>query len=158
MDNPLFKGDLHIPRTKPFSNDTWEIGTNLDSGVEVSEREPMIFPAPCRIVGLYPSIIPNDSSGLVVPTVDDIMVLLDFNQQRRYTANVGQSTQALRGSGFVTLGAMNTLIRDLDIVVDNPRPQAGFQFRWKRYIQGTPIYRSVVVSCALFVEINDGGY
>ncbi len=153
--NVRFSGDLHVPSTKPFSNDTWEIGTNLDSAVEVSEREPIIFPAPCRIVGLYPSITLNDATGLIVPTADDILVLLDFNQQRRYTANVGQSSQALRGSGFVTLGALNTAIRDLDIVVDNPRPQAGFQFRWKRFVQGTPLYRSVIVSVALFVEIND---
>lgn len=153
--NPRFTKDLHVSRLKPYSNDTWEASASLLGSLIQSEREPIIFPAPCRIVGIYPSITINDASGLIVPTADDIMVMLDMNQQRRYTANVGQTSQARNGDGFVTLASLNTNIRDLNIEVDNSRPQAGMQFRWKRFIQGTPIYRDVIVSLALFVEIDD---
>jgi hypothetical protein len=83
------------------------------------------------------------------------MVLLDFNQQRRYTAQIGQTTQAQRAQGFVTLRSLDTVLRDLNIEVLNPSPQMAMQFRWKRFTQGTPIVPDRVVSVAMFVEIND---
>lgn len=155
MENS-FKNDLHVPKVKPFSNDTWEVQGSLLNTQEVSQRVPLIFPNPCRIVGLYPSLTINSNpAGLTVAGLDDIMVLFDMNQQRRYTNQIGQTSQAQAGQGFVTLNAMNTLFRDLNIEVDNARPNAGFQFRWKRFVQGAPIYPSQIVSLALFVEIRD---
>lgn len=153
--NPRFRNDLHVPRVKPFSNDTWEASASLPGANLESEQEPIIFPAACRIVGIYPSITLNDASGLVIPTTDDILVQLSMNKQRNYTANVGQTSQARNGDSFVTLASLNTAIRDLNIEVLTARPQASMKFRWKRYTQGTPIYRDVIVSLALFVEIND---
>ncbi len=153
--NLRFSGELHVPRVKPFSNDTWEASASLPGTVIQSEQEPILFPAACRIVGIYPSITLNDAGSLLVPTADDIMVQLSMNKQRVYTANVGQTSQARNGDGFVTLAALNTLIRDLNIVVETARPQASMAFRWKRFVQGTPIYRDVIVSLALFVEIAD---
>ncbi len=155
-DNPRFKNDLHVARVKPFSNDTWEASAYLPGATIESEQEAVIFPAQCRIVGLYASITLNDANGgLLIPTTDDIMIQLSMNKQRNYTANVGQTSQARNGDSFVTLASLNTTIRDLNIVVDSPRPQAGMKFRWKRFTQGTPIYRDVIVSLSLFVEIND---
>lgn len=154
-DNPRFQNDLHVPRVKPFSNDTWEASVSLLGAVIQSEQEPIVFPAPCRIVGIYPSITLNDSGSLLVPTTDDILINLSMNKKRTYTANVGQTSQARNGDAFVTLAALNTVIRDLNIVVDNSRPQASIAARWKRFVQGTPIYRDVIVSLALMVEIDD---
>jgi len=81
------------------------------------------------------------------------MILLDFNQKRKYTAQVGQTSQAQRGQGFVTLNALNTLFRDLEIEVTNERPVMDVQFRWKRFTQGTPIFPDQAVSLAFFVEV-----
>jgi len=156
QSNPRFKNDLHVPRVKPFSNDTWEASASLPGTVIQSEQEPIVFPNSCRIVGIYPSITINDSNeGLLVPTPDDIMVTLSMNKQRNYTANVGQTSQARNGDAFVTLAALNTAIRDLNIEVLTPRPQASMAFRWKRFVQGSPIYHDVIVSLSLFVEIDD---
>jgi hypothetical protein len=156
MGNPRFKNDLHVPRVKPFSNDTWEASASLLGSQIQSEQEPIIFPSECRIVGIYPSITLNDSATeLLTPTLDDILVNLSMNKQRNYTANVGQTSQARNGDAFVTLNSLNTSIRDLNIEVLTPRPQAGMAFRWKRFVQGSPIYRDVIVSLALFVEIDD---
>lgn len=157
MDNPRFRKALHVVRDKPFSNDTWEVQGSLLATDEQTEVIPLIFPAPCRVVGVYPSITINGStSGVIVPVVDDIMTLIEFNQKRRYTNQIGQTTQAQRGQGFVTLGSLDTRVRDLDIEVENSRPQLGCQFRWKRFTPGTPIYCDIIVSLALFVEIDDG--
>lgn len=157
MNDARFKGDLHVPRVKPFSSDTWEVQGNLQGTIEISERVSLVYPAPCRIVGLYPSLTINGATpgGGSIPTLDDIMVYFDANQQRRFTNQIGQTTQAQRQQGYVTLNALNTVIRDLNIVIDNARPDTGFQFRWKRFVQGAPIYPDMIVSLALFVEIND---
>lgn len=151
----MFSQAIQVPRMKPAARDTWEIQGVLLSTQERSEVVPMYFPGPCRIVGLYPSlsgIAPVDP--LVAPTLDDIMVSVDFNQERKYTSQIGQTSQAQRMQSFVTLNAMNTLYRDLDIEVLNARPTMGVQFAWKRFTQGTPIFPDRIVSLAFFVEVK----
>ncbi len=151
----MFKNAIHVPRLKPAANDTWELQGVLLNAQETSEVIKMDFPGPCKLVGMYPSIssVPA-GGGLVVPTLDDIMVLLDFNQKRQYTAQVGQTSQAQRAQGYVTLNSLNTLHRDLEIEVTNERPVMDVQFRWKRFTSGTPIFvDNVVVSMAFFVEV-----
>lgn len=149
-----FKQAIHVPRMKPSAQDTWELQGSLLGAQERSETISMDFPGPCKIVGMYPSLSgPAPTGGLVQPTLDDIMVMLDFNQQRKYTAQIGQTSAAQRGQGFVTLNALNTLFRDLDIEIANARPVMGVMFRWKRFTQGTPIYTDQEVSLAFFVEV-----
>lgn len=154
MSNDMFKSAIHVPRLKPAAQDTWELQGSLLGTQETSETVPMNFPGPCKIVGMYPSLsgIPA-TGGLETPTLDDIMILLDFNQKRKYTSQIGQTSQAQRAQGFVTLNALNTLFRDLEIEQTNERPVMDVQFRWKRFTQGTPIYPARIVSLAFFVEV-----
>jgi hypothetical protein len=149
-----FKQAIHVPLLKPAARDTWELQGSLLGTLEMSETIALTFPGPCRLVGCYPSLsgIPA-VGGLETPTLDDIMVMLDFNQKRKYTAQIGQTSQAQRMQGFVTLNAMNTIFRDLDIEVMNERPVMDVQFRWKRFTLGTPIFPDRVVSMAFFVEV-----
>ncbi len=150
----MFKNAIHVPRLKPAANDTWELQGVLLGAQETSETIKMDFPGPCKLVGMYPSLSQVPPTGqLIAATLDDIMILLDFNQKRQYTAQVGQTTQAQRAQGFVTLNSLNTLFRDLEIEVTNERPVMDVQFRWKRFTQGTPIYPDQVVSLAFFVEV-----
>lgn len=149
-----FTQAIHVPRLKPSARDTWELQGVLLGAQETSETIKMDFPGPCKIVGMYPSLSgPAATGGLVVPTLDDIMMLLDFNQKRQYTAQVGQTSQAQRAQGYVTLNAMNTIYRDLDIEIENARPVMDVQFRWKRFTQGSPLFTDQVVSLAFFVEV-----
>jgi len=150
-----FTQAIHVPRLKPAARDTWELQGVLLGTQETSVTVKMDFPGPCRLVGMYPSLsgIPA-TGGLETPTLDDIMLLLDFNQERRYTSQVGQTTAAQRAAGFVTLNSMNTLYRDLDIEVMNSRPVMDVQFRWKRFTQGTPIFPDRIISLAFFVEVK----
>ena len=150
----MFTQAIHVPRLKPSARDTWELQGALLGAQETSETIAMDFPGPCKLVGMYPSIsgVPP-TGGLVQPTLDDIMILLDFNQKRKYTAQVGQTAQAQRAQGFVTLASLDTRIRDLEIEVMNERPVMDVQFRWKRFVQGAPIFEDQVVSLAFFVEV-----
>jgi hypothetical protein len=149
-----FKNAIHVPRLKPAASDTWELQGSLLGSQETSETISMQFPGPCKIVGMYPSLSGVPISGnLELPTLDDIMVTLDFNQQRKYTSQIGQTSQAQRAQAFTTLNALNTLYRDLEIEVTNARPVMGVQFRWKRFTQGTPIFPDRIVSLAFFVEV-----
>lgn len=150
----MFKNAIHVPRLKPAANDTWELQGSLLGTLETSETIQMTFPGPCKLVGMYPSLSGvAPTGGLVAPTLDDIMILLDFNQKRKYTAQVGQTSQAQRSQGFVTLNALNTLHRDLEIEITNERPVMDVQFRWKQFTQGTPLYPDRIVSLAFFVEV-----
>jgi hypothetical protein len=154
MSSDMFKTAIHVPRLKPAANDTWELEGSLLGAQETSDVIKIDFPGPCKIVGMYPSLSqPPAGGGLVTATLDDILMLLDFNQKRQYTARIGQTSLAQRAQGFVTLNSMNTLHRDLDIEVTNERPVMDVQFRWKRFTQGTPIYVDQVVSLAFFVEV-----
>ena len=149
-----FKQAIHVPQLKPAARDTWELQGSLLGTLEMSETIALMFPGSCRLVGMYPSLsgVP-ESGGLETPTLDDIMVMLDFNQKRKYTSQIGQTSQAQRAQGFVTLNSLNTLFRDLDIEVMNERPVMDVQFRWKRFTQGTPIFPDRIVSMAFFVEV-----
>lgn len=153
MSSDLFKQAIHVPRLKPAARDTWELQGSLLGDQETSETIAMMFPGPCKLVGVYPSLSFTPDEDLEVPTLDDIMVMLDFNQKRKYTSQIGQTTQAQRAQGFVTLNAMNTLFRDLEIEVNNDRPVMDVQFRWKRFVQGAPIFPDSIVSMAFFVEV-----
>lgn len=156
MSGDMFNSAIHVPRLKPAAQDTWELQGSLIGTQEASEVVSMDFPGPCKIVGMYPSLsgVPA-TGGLETPTLDDIMVQLDFNQLRRYTSQVGQTTAAQRAQSFVTLNALNTLYRDLEIEVTNARPVMGVQFRWKRFnVGGAQIWPNRIVSLAFFVEVK----
>jgi len=154
MNDSLFKQAIHVPRLKPAARDTWELQGSLLGTTEISDVVKLDFPGPCRIVGAYPSITLNDATGFLVPTPDDIAINLQFNEKRKYTAQIGQTTQAQRGQGYVTLAAMSTLNRDLEIEVLNARPTMTVQYRWKRWT-GAQLYRDVLVSLAFFVEVEN---
>lgn len=150
-----FTQAIHVPRMKPAARDTWELQGTLLGAQETSPTIKLDFPGPCKLVGMYPSLsgVPA-TGGLETPSLDDIMVLLSFNQQRQYTSQIGQTTAAQRAQGFVTLNSLNTLFRDLEIEVLSARPVMDVQLRWKRFTQGTPIYPDRIVSLAFFVEVK----
>jgi hypothetical protein len=106
------------------------------------------------VVGLYASIIQDSNTGgLLIAGLDDILVLADLDNQRRFTSGPtqGQSTQASKSSTYVTLTTLDSRIRDLYWNCDSGRPVLGFTFRWKRFTLGTPHYEDAMISLALFV-------
>ena len=145
-----------VPRTKPAANDTWGIQVQLDGDTELSEIVPLIFPAPVEIVGCRPSIILAETLGsLLAPDTDAIMANLQANQQRKYTNTISQTSQAQKGSGYVTLSSLDSDHRDLYIDLTNSRPELSIQFKWKRFTSGTQLYAGAIICVDFFVIIKD---
>lgn len=151
--------DILVPRMKPAGPDTWELRAILPRTDEETARIPIDFPGPSLVVGAYCSVIQDSSAGgaLLVPTLDDILCLVDLDQQRRFTSGPSQvqSSAASRSSQYVTLAALDSRIRDLYWDCSSPKPTIGVTFRWKRFTAGTPLYEDANLGIALVVIPRD---
>jgi len=155
--------ELHVPRLKPASCDSWEIRDSLAAADNETGRITLDFPEPYLIVGMYPSVISTtDEEGFKDPTTDDILVLLDLNNQRRFTAANqigGQTSAAARQQEFCTLSVLNTMYRDLQIDLNTSKPVIGITFRWKISDSAVRelLYNDAIVSLAFFCTRKGNG-
>jgi hypothetical protein len=146
--------NVMLPKLKPVAPDTWEIRASLANADEESPRVSLEFPGPTTVVGAYCSVIQNSSNGgLLIPTLDDFLVMVDLDNQRRFTSGPtqGQSVAASRSSTYVTLATLDSRVRDLYLNCESARPIIGLTFRWKRFDAGVPHYEDAQISVALFV-------
>lgn len=149
----------HTPELAAVAPYTWEVQATLGRTVLQTGRIPLSFKKPVKIVGFYPSVIQGSAvGGLLLPTLDDILVLLDANEERRFTNRLEQTAAAATGAGFVTLGALGSARaqRFLDLKLRNAAPDIGVQFRWKRDPTGGPWYEDAMIGLAFFVKYLDG--
>lgn len=148
----------HTPELAAVAPYTWEAQAVLGRTVLQTGRIPLRFAKPVQIVGFYPSVIADSNvGGLLVPTLDDILVLLDMNEEKRFTNRLEQTTGAATGAGFVTLGALGSARaqRFLNLKVRNAAPDIGVQFRWKRDPSGGAIYEDAMIGLAFFAKYLD---
>lgn len=151
----------HTPELAAVAPFTWEVQAELGRTVLQTGRIPLDFRGPVEIVGFYPSVIASSAvgGGLLAPTLDDILVLLDVNNEQRFTNRLEQTTAAATGAGFVTLGALGAARaqRFLDLKIRNARPDVGVQFRWKRDPNGVAIYQNALIGLAFFARYLEPG-
>lgn len=151
---------LHAP-VAPF---TWGVQANLDSDAAETPRIPVDFKRPVLIVGFHPTVVvrgPLSGGGVKVPTTDDVLCLLDVNQQTRYTNRADDTTAAGEGMSFITLSSLGVLegARLTEILLDEPSPDVGVQFRWKTNAEpggGAQEYDNAVVALDFFCIYPDG--
>lgn len=145
---------LHAP-VAPL---TWEVQVALPDAQQETARIPLDFRGPLEIVGLYPSVIRStNAGGLVVPTTEDILCLIDINNEERLTNRLEQGSAAGPGSVFVTLAALGVQVpRLLRKELKNARPNVNVQFRWKRAV-GAAFYEDAIVSLAFMVRYLEEG-
>jgi hypothetical protein len=151
--------DLLVPRMKPVAPDTWELRAFLSRTEEETDRIPLQFPKPMFVVGAKATVIRGSYVGgaLVVPTIEDILCLIDLDEQRRFTARA-QSTAAGENSQFVNLSAIDTRYRDLYIIANAPQPVFGVTFAWWHFEDGTPRYEDAEIALSLFVQEPSPGF
>lgn len=136
----------------PEADLTWETRVLLPGATVQSARQPLVFPKPVDIVGLYPSVIATtNTNGLITPTLNDIDVALDMNAQQYFSSGSGINNAAGGTAGsFVTLAAMAIQIPRLFILhLDAAQPDFGMTFKWKR---GTGFYQDAFVAVAVYAR------
>jgi len=147
--------ELHVPRMKPAAYDTWEIRDALDADTLETARLGLEFPEPYLIVGAHVSVIAvTNEADLVIPTAEDFMILMDVDNQRKYTSAkiIGQTASAARGQQYITLASIDTRYRDLHMELKSPRPVIGISFRWKIFDDATreALYQDADLAISFF--------
>jgi hypothetical protein len=141
---------------------TWEVRTVFPSGVAQSLRAKIDIPFPCVIVGFFPTLSQITGDAGNVPTLDDIDVAIDLNQDFFMTQAQGTTTPivgaAFQGKNtFVTLGSISAArvkgARLHGWVITPKTAQVGFRFRWA---QGAGIFQDTHVKINIFARPLDG--
>ncbi len=153
--------ELTVPKSKPVACDTWEVRATLAAADAESVRIPMDFPKPYLIVGCLPTIVQmSNAGGLLVPTTDDILVLMDMDNQRRFTQSdfvEGQQTGSGIEAQYVTLSSLDTQFRDLFLELTSPKPVLGFSFRWRvGATLAATLYEDISIGLAFFCQPLEG--
>lgn len=141
---------LHAP-VAPY---TWEVRAQLDNNVAETNVIPVHFRRPVEIVGLFPTVMPVpplDGGAILVPTPDNIEVLIDINQKRRLTNQLQETGVAGPGESFVTLSSLSVFVpRLLREKLHAESPDLGVQFRWKSFVVGAPTYDDAIIGLAFY--------
>lgn len=133
--------------TAPVAPYRWRVGPiELLNTDQETGFVPVRFSRPIEIVGVRAVVVPKlplAGGALRVPTVSDIDVLVELNQDVRLTNQVNDDgTQR----GFVPLSSLTvdeaTLLRWIPNV---DAPDFQVSFAWRQFIQGTPVYESAIV-------------
>lgn len=146
-------GDAYVAQMAPVAWRTWESTTTIAGAAPESPGANLEYPHPVEVVGMYPVVVvaaPNaPAPGFVVPTLDDLLVSVNWDQEQQATANQDQTAQSGRSS-FVTASSLSVLVPRLwAIRLESPKPVMNFTWRWK---QGVGIFQDSIVSVATFVR------
>jgi len=148
----------YVAISAPVAEDTWEIRTQLDSA-DSSANGQLTFDRPVRVVAAYMSIVVTDpASGLLVPTLDDLELLLTVDNQRQFTQGT-QTTSTGSSRGFVTATAMQGAYpgpgRMFGRALMSPSPILNLTVRPKR---GAGIYKPIDFRMSLMCDyVRDNG-
>lgn len=134
----------------PVAPETRTLLIDLARTVEMSGRFTIPFPWPAEVRGFHVSVIQNSAvGGLLIPTVNDLLIDLSVNEGRTYTSTVRDSSAA-QGSGFADLAAIGYQAPRSVSIPLAASSELGIELRWKRWT-GAALYEDARVSIsALF--------
>lgn len=141
-----------VARQQPIAPLTWEVQAPLLGANPETARVALEFPRPVELVGLAATVEVTAAGG-TVPTLDNIAVAIDLNNQERITSAQGITAGAGGVNGtFVTLSSMTNDKRLLGLKCDVAKPNVGFSFRWKR---GAGVFQNSLITVAVFARYLD---
>ena len=141
---------LHAP-VAPF---TWECQATLARTTQETGRLPLRWNRPVEIVGMFASVRQASvaGGGLLIPTTEDLMVLISANQEERFTNRLEDAQQTGQAESYVTLAALSVEVPRLTrIQLRNASPQVDVAFRWKSHNPITaPRFEDALISLAFY--------
>jgi len=149
----------------PNAPQSWENRLAIMLGSLAGESDRMVFPFPqgMDVMGFHPVlndlgvVAPSFIPGNILPSLRDIDVKIDVNQENTITSLEGQATSVAtnRGGTFISLESIDIILPRLMMLrLDAPRPEIGMTFRWKR---GGGIFRDTMVSVTMFPRRQKSG-
>lgn len=155
-----------VANHSPVAPLTWEEQALLHFDDVESERTKFNFPYRMEVVGMRPSlsVIQPITTGMIVPTLDDIQVAIDINEAEHLTSLDGQATTAStkRGGNFVSLAAIGVQVpRLFGLKLVSPQPELGMTFRWKQLPASGAVppdfigFADVLIGVSLYVREID---
>lgn len=140
----------------PVAQYTWAIApVTLLNTQDKTAIIPVRFSRPVEILGFDARVIPKLplAGSLAIPTVDVIDVYIDLDQAQKFTSQVDDEGPA---TGFVPLASVLTSkdggARLVRIQPNAPSPDFQFQFAWRQFIAGTPLYEGAIISLAMYAR------
>jgi len=141
---------LHAP-VAPY---TWEVQATLLRTVQETGRIPLRWNRPVEIIGMYAAVRQASVAGcgLLIPTVDDLLVAVSANQEDRFTNRLEDTGQTAQAESFVTLGSLSVQAPRLTrIMLTNGSPQVDVAFRWKAHNPiATPRFEDAMISLSFY--------
>lgn len=143
-----------VSRVMPVAQFSWEVEARLAGAQEATAIIPAEFRQPVVILGVYPSVVRTSYGALVVPTVNDLKVEMNSNEDTYWTqqrSEVRNSTGP--GATFVALGSLSLENRALWLPMRNAAPDLSFRFAWRNWLPGfaeTPLYEDCIVGLTMF--------
>lgn len=139
----------------PVTPETWALEAELANTVEGTGDIPIRFTRPIEILGMRATVVPKlplAGGGLILPTLDDVNVMLTTDNEDLWTKRVQESG----GNGnFVPLGHLvldGSPGRLLRIVPRGDAPDLAFQFNWAQFVAGTPFYEDAIIRLSLLTR------
>ncbi len=143
----------------PIAELTWDVGpirllaTDANTGAV-----PVRFSSPLEILGIKATVIPvlPLAGGFPSPTLEDIDVLFEQDENKRFTAQTNDSGRTV--GGYVPLAHLVTdANRLLRIQPGVEAPDLQFTFAWRQFVLGTPYYQGAIISLSLLYRRLEKG-
>jgi hypothetical protein len=156
--------DSMVAVVAPKTERVWEALTVLENddtdGVAVRVK----FPFDCEILGVYPSVAKNTNTGKALPSLDDLLVDIQLNQDQHFTSRFAeqdsnsQKTECTLGAWRDSLtGARTTSILMTQRATGTTQNDLVVTFKWKNNTIAAALFEDVQVGLAFNIRKLNGG-
>lgn len=118
----------------PIAPETWMMRVQMETDVDEAPVQPLTFPAPVELVGIFATVTGNPLQGappFIFPTIDQFDASILIDDHERFTSNTPPQQQPSNITDFVSLPwvLINTP-RLWGLRLLSAKPKVTFKVRW----------------------------